>query len=224
MTVSRRPLRPLVALALCGALAACKEAPSPVTTTVSGANETAVLGNHGGKDAHAPAEAIPRPPIAAGIEAQMVPSGAREALAVWVQDGEVMAASYSPDRGWMPAQALEQIYGEASEPQLASDGKGRAMAVWHHTVGKIHSLRFSRYEAGTGWSVPDVMPGALPRPQGEAAGLQLRMDASGQAYANWPSGFDANEMQSSRFVAGQGWSRAVSEPLAAARPASAAGG
>src|SRR5690606_19381360 len=93
---------------------------------------------------------------------------------------------------------------------------------WQHTVGKIHSLRFSRYEAGTGWSVPDVVPGALPRPPGQAVPPQLRMDAAGHAYARWPSGFDENEMQAARFVAGQGWGRVVSEPTSASLRSEAA--
>ncbi|TWO71885.1 hypothetical protein FN976_07790 [Caenimonas sedimenti] len=206
---------------LCGLLAACKESPAPLTSTVSG-SDTAVLGNAA---QHSPAaQAIPPPPLPADVRAQLVPSGPGTAVALWVQGGEIMASTYASDRGWAPAQALEQIYGDASEPQLASDGKGYAIAVWHHTVGKIHSLRFSRYEAGTGWSVPDVMPGALPRPAGQAGALQLRMDASGQAFASWPSGFDENEVQSSRFIAGQGWSRAVSEPTAAAVRGSAPNG
>jgi hypothetical protein len=169
-----------------------------------------------------PAPAIPPPPLPAGIQAQLVPVGGDAALAVWTQQGAVHAAAYAPALGWAPAQALEQIHGQASVPQLASDGRGRAIAVWQHTVGKIRSLRFSRYETGTGWSVPDVLPGALPREPGEAAGAQLRMDAAGRAYASWPSGFDRNEMQSARFVPGQGWSRAVSQPAPAASPPQAA--
>ena len=214
-----------VACVLCGLVAACKEAPAPVTTTVSASTDTAVLGNAASKGSNAaPAQAIPPPPLPGSIRAQLVPSGASTAVALWVQDGDIMASTYAADRGWAPAQVLEQIYGDASDPQLASDGRGHAMAVWHHTVGKIESLRFSRYEAGTGWSVPDVVPGALPRPAGQASAPQLRMDAAGHAFARWPSGFDEHEMQSARFVAGQGWSRAVSEPTSAAARGSAANG
>jgi hypothetical protein len=88
--------------------------------------------------------------------------------------------------------------------------------VWRHTVGSIQSLRFSRFDPVAGWSVPDVMPGALPRPPGQAAPPELRMDEAGNVTARWPSGFDPRDTQVARYTAGQGWSRAVSANLAAA--------
>ncbi|HEY8359885.1 MAG TPA: hypothetical protein VIL30_20710, partial [Ramlibacter sp.] len=117
----------------------------------------------------------------------------------------------------------------ASKPQLAGNGQGVALAVWQHTVGSIQSLRFSRYDSTSGWSVPDVMPGALPRPpsrlpQGAAAAPQLHMDAQGNAFAQWPSGFADNEVQTARYVAGQGWTRALSEPVTATAPAGSGSG
>jgi hypothetical protein len=144
-----------------------------------------------------------------------------------VQEGQVVAATWTPGTGWSSAAPLERIYGESSEPRIASNGKGIAMAVWQHTVGNIHSLRFSRFEATGGWSAPDVLPGALPRPAtaGSAPGqdgLQLHVDADGNARAQWPSGFHANEMQAARYVAGEGWTQAANEPVAAAQQASAA--
>lgn len=206
-----------LACVVCGLLVACKDAPGPQATTVTRADNPSVLGNAG----QPAAPAFPPPPLPAAVQAQLVPVGGNAALAVWVQQGAVHTAAYAADRGWAPAQPLEQIHGEASNAQLASDGRGRAIAIWQHTVGRIQSLRFSRYETGTGWSVPDVVPGALPRSPGEAAAPQLRMDGSGSAIARWPSGFDGNEMQTARFVPGQGWSRSVSEP-AVAQPGPAA--
>jgi hypothetical protein len=99
--------------------------------------------------------------------------------------------------------------------------------MWRHTVGSIHSLRFSRFESGTGWSLPDVVPGALPRPDsdgpaGAQDALRLQMDAAGNVTAQWPSGFAANEMQAADYLAGRGWDRAVSERLASASSASPA--
>jgi hypothetical protein len=169
---------------------------------------------------------IPPPAEAGTADLQMVRSGEGGALAVWTQDGHVLAAGWSRGRGWSAGQALERIYGESSAPRLASNGQGVAMAVWHHTVGNIHSLRFSRYDAATGWSPPDVLPGALPRPPLAGAPVgqdapQLRMDAAGNVQAQWPSGFHANEMQTARYSAGEGWSLAGNEPVAAA-PAPAA--
>lgn len=192
-----------IAAALLAALAACKDAPSP---------DTKVMGGHGPSPSAAAGQ-VPPPPAPAGARAQVVPAANGQSIAVWVQDGHVRSATYAPATGWTAAQVLEDIFGESSDLQLAGDGSGTAMAVWRHTVGSIQSLRFSRFDAA-GWSVPDVMPGALPRAAGSQ--LQLEMDAQGHATARWPSGFEAQEAQVARYVPGQGWSKAVSEPVAAA--------
>jgi hypothetical protein len=220
-------LSALAALALAG----CGDRPGPASGQP--ANPTAVLGGSA-PDPQAPGtplvdgqgQPIPRPDAAGDAQPQMVRSGADTALAVWVQDGRVMASAFQRARGWSAAQPLESIHGEASEPRLASNGAGVAMAVWRHTVGNIRSLRYSRFDPAAGWSAPDVLPGALPRPH-QPAGTgrdapQLRMDGRGHVIARWPSGFNAAEMQSARFEPGQGWSRAVSERMASTPSASPA--
>lgn len=215
--------------AACG-LAGCGDRPADPP-----AGDTAVLGGYapGAARGNAPladarGQPIPRPDMAP-LDAQVVRSGELAALAVWVQDGQVVASSFERARGWSAPQPLEQIYGQASDPQVASNGQGAAMAVWRHTVGSIQSLRFSRFDPAAGWSRPDVLPGALPRPPGEAGAgdrdaPQLRMEPDGSVTAQWPSGFAAAEMQTARYTPGQGWSRAASEPMAVAPPAPAASG
>jgi len=198
-------------------------------------NNTAVLGGYGNGPAGEPSppaltdaqgHVIPAPAVPPRTRITAVRSGDEQAIAAWIADHHVVAATWTP-AGWSAPQPLERIYGESSDVQLASNGQGRAMAVWHHRVGNIHSLRFSRFDAASGWSLPDVVPGALPRP--EVAGTppgrdapQLQMDAEGNVVARWPSGFHANEMQTARYAAGQGWSDAASEPVASATPASPA--
>lgn len=225
-----KPRSAIPALVLLAALAVAGcERKVPQTATVGEPNHTAVLGGYGpGGAAREAAQApltdarggaIPTPPVPAGTQAQAVRSGDDSALAVWVQDGHVVASSWGRDRGWGPVQPLEEIYGEASDPRIASNGRGTAMAVWRHTVGSIQSLRFSRFEQGAGWSHPDVMPGALPRPDagvGAQDAPRLEMDAAGNVLAEWASGFDAGEVQSARYVDGQGWTRALSTPVASA--------
>ena len=218
----------LIALAV--GLAGCRDA------KVEHGSNTAVLGGYGPQADRASAsptltdgsgQTIPPPPVPAGTRPQMARSADDAALAMWVQDGHVLASQWTRAGGWTAPQALEQIYGESSDPEIASNGKGAAMAVWHHTVGNIHSLRFSRFDPSTGWTPPDVLPGALPRPTvaggppGQNA-AQLRMDAEGNVVAQWPSGFHANEMQTARYSAGGGWSSAASEPVASAPSASPA--
>lgn len=216
---------PALLLAIAAALAACdRNEPG---------HDTKVLGGYGAGRAPDGAassltddegRAIPPPPAPARAVVRAARSGDNAALALWLQDGRVMASSWTRDGGWSPSHALEDIYGEASDPQLASNGQGKAMAVWRHTVGKIESLRFSPYAQGKGWSTPDVMPGALPRPDDSKASRdapQLRMDADGNVVAEWASGFRADEQQTARWTEGEGWSRAASEPVASASGASA---
>lgn len=219
------------ALLLLGAalLAGCNDTHT-ARSAAADRNHTSVLGSNGvgpQSAASAPLKAAnglaiaPPPGLPASTRVQMVRTKAGMALGVWVQDGHVLAATWTPAAGWAAAQPLEEIFGDASDPQLASDGRGSALAMWRHTVGSIESLRFSRFD-GTSWSVPDVMPGALPRPRSaHAAAPRLRMDAQGNGYAEWPSGFAANEVQSARYVPGQGWSHATSV-LASASNASPA--
>jgi hypothetical protein len=219
----------LAVLAAAGlALTGCGDEPAP-------RNTTAVLGGSGAPPAgdastltDARGQPIPRPPVAAGVQVQMARSGDEGALALWEEDGKVLASAFSRDTGWSGAVPLEQIYGRASDPQLASNGRGTAMALWRHTVGTIQSLRFSHFDPTSGWSVPDVVPGALPQPHVEGAARhddapRLAMDAQGKVTARWPSGFAVDEEQSAQFTPGEGWSRAVSEAVAGA-PAPAVAG
>jgi hypothetical protein len=202
-------------------------------------SNTAVLGSNGPDVARSgPAtppltdghgQPIPPVPAPAGRPFEAVRTGDDAAQAVWIMDDHVVASGWTRTGGWSPPQPLERIYGESSAPRIVSNGHGAAMAVWHHRVGNIHSLRFSRFDDATGWSLPDVLPGALPRPQSVGAppgqdAPQLQMDAAGNVVAHWSSGFRANEVQSARYVVGQGWSAAASEPVASAFPAGAASG
>ncbi|HEX7890044.1 MAG TPA: hypothetical protein VF522_11855 [Ramlibacter sp.] len=216
---------PALLLAVAAALAACDRGAPAHDTSVLGARGPAQApGGVASPLTDARGRAIPAPPAPATARVQAVRSGEEAALALWLQDGRVMASSWTRDGGWTPARALEEIYGQASDPQLASNGQGQAMAVWRHTVGKIESLRFSHH-GQDGWTAPDVMPGALPRPDdrtGTRDAPRLRMDAQGDVVAEWASGFQANESQTARWTGSEGWSRAASEPAAPAPSASPA--
>lgn len=210
--------RAVLALALAALLAACDEGPR------EGSHDTSVLGARGEPDrpagppplVDARGREIPQPSLPPNTAARIAAAGEQSALAVWVQDGTLTAATFAPATGWSEPQPLEDIHGDASDPELVANAEGKGLAVWRHTVGSIESLRFSRFTPGAGWSIPDVMPGALPRPRGAGGPIVLRMDGAGNAEARWPSGFDAREAQAARYTEGQGWSRALSEPLSAA--------
>ena len=206
------------------ALAGCRDRPAGTSSTavLGGSGPAGARSEQGLVDAHG--QPIPPPPAPAGTQAQVVRSGEDTALAAWVRDGRVLASTFSRAGGWREPQALEEIYGQASDPRLASNGSGSAMAVWRHTVGSIQSLRFSRFDAASGWTPPDVLPGALPRPHLEGAprdddAPRLLMDAQGNVTARWASGFAPTEQQVARYTPGEGWSRALSEPVASASAA-----
>jgi hypothetical protein len=212
-----------LALLLAAALAACSD-------EVPESNETTrVLGGFGPHGTANPAlsdsggRRIPLPPAPSGTAAQVTPAGDDSALAVWLEDHRVIGSRWQRGAGWSAPEPLERIYGESREVQLVGNGR-LAMAVWQHRVGNIHSLRFSRFD-GQAWSLPDVVPGALPRPAvaGAPPGSEaprLEMDDAGNVVARWPSGFHAGEMQVARYTADTGWSAAANEPLASAPTAS----
>jgi hypothetical protein len=165
---------------------------------------------------------LPPAPAPSGTPVQVTMADAKTGLALWEQDGLVMVSRYTNNTKWQPPLPLERIYGEASHARLASNGRGVAFAIWQHTVGQIESLRYSRYESGKGWSTPDVMPGALPRPHtgsDQATAPRIEVDAQGNAIAQWRSGFDEGEVQASTYVPGEGWASPVDLPLHASQPA-----
>jgi len=147
----------------------------------------------------------PPPPAPAGAAVASIHDG-KGAIAVWIFKDLVHGARYTPAAGWVEAGPLEEIAGTASDLQLAGNGKGDAMAVWRHTVGSIHSLRFSRFESDTGWSVAGVVPGMLPRGVASGPTPVLQVDPIGNANLQWPSGFSDVAMQSTRFIEARGWS------------------
>ncbi|MES2940030.1 MAG: hypothetical protein V4864_20295 [Pseudomonadota bacterium] len=210
---------------LVAALGGCKRGGDTAAEDAS-PGTTSVLGSYGrgaGATAQGPLSAPPAPPKARVRMAAVAP---HTTMAVWIDQGRMYAARHSPVRGWDAAQALDPIYGQASAPRLVSNGQGSAMAVWHHTVGQIDSLRYSRYDVRTGWSEADVLPGALPRAaaagqDAEATAPHLQMDGAGNVRAEWPSGFSAQQLQVSTFVPGEGWARPLDVPLASAAPPAA---
>jgi hypothetical protein len=222
-----KALAALLATAVALASAGCRDSQAERSRTSVLGNSTVERAPAAPTLTDASGQPIPTPPAPAGAQPQMARTGDDSALAVWLEETHVVAASWTRAGGWTAAQPLERIYGDASAPQVVSNGQGIAMALWRHRVGNIHSLRFSRFDAATGWAPPDVLPGAFPRPA--AAGSppaqhapRLRMDSRGNVFAQWPSGFRANEMQVARYSAAQGWSQAASEPEPPASSASPA--
>ncbi|RJF96460.1 hypothetical protein D3870_21820 [Noviherbaspirillum cavernae] len=109
------------------------------------------------------------------------------ALAVWTQsDGtrvNVWANRYTTGKGWGTAQLLEtENGGDASNPQIAFDAAGNALAVWTQDDGTRNNIWGSRYATATGWRTARPIQSR----KDEHAGLtQIAIDASGNALAVW---------------------------------------
>jgi len=216
-------------------LAACGERSTPSAVTVSApaasaskAAATPVAELPILKDADG--QVIPPPPVPAGTTAQAALTASGTAWAIWIQEGRTVGARYTRAGGWEAPIPFERIAGIDSDPQLASNGNGTAMAMWRHTVGRIEALRYSHWDAATGWSGPDVLHGALPRSRPPnlppeqpypPVAPRLSMDQQGTAHAEWPSGFHEQQMQASAFLPSRGWTQLEDRALDATASQSA---
>jgi len=133
------------------------------------------------------------------------------ALAVWSQsDGtrnNIWANRYTAGSGWGTAALIESDAGNASNPQIAFDASGNALAVWHQSGGTRNNIWANRYTAGSGWGTAMLIESD---DAGNASNPQIAFDASGNALAVWYQ-FDGtrNNIWANRYTAGSGWGAAT---------------
>ena len=102
-------------------------------------------------------------------------------------------------RTWNGAALIEHDdTSDASDPQVAADKAGNAVAVWAQSDGSFIHIRANRYVAGSGW----LTPIRIDSDNSNAASPQLAVDGSGNAVVVWAQ---ANSIWSARFTAGVGW-------------------
>src|SRR3970040_2104732 len=87
---------------------------------------------------------------------QVDADAAGNAVAVWHQsDGtrtNIWANRYAVGAGWGTAERIEtDNAGSASDPQVAVDAAGNAVAVWHQSDGTRTNIWANRYAVGAGW-------------------------------------------------------------------------
>ncbi|WP_382163592.1 hypothetical protein [Hydrogenophaga sp. ANAO-22] len=107
------------------------------------------------------------------------------AFAVWAQGNgsfdNIWAARYTPGGGWGAPQVIDDHSGNATEPQIAVDSAGNAVAIWvRENIVSRRGLVAASYTAGT-WGAPQDVEGNA----GHARAPQIGMDASGAARAIW---------------------------------------
>ena len=137
------------------------------------------------------------------------------ALAVWAQDdgteNSVFANRYTASSNtWGTAVAIETdnvIGHSASEPQIAVDANGNALAVWAQSDGIRDSIWANRYTAGSGWGTAALIE---TDDAGAAYTPKIAIDATGNAMAVWAQ-WDGTQTSifANRYTAGTGWGTAA---------------
>lgn len=72
--------------------------------------------------------------------------------------------------------------GDASDPQIAADNHGNAIAVWQQHDGRHWNMWSNRYISGKGWGMPQLI---AKNNRGDAQKQQIAMNSHGNAIAVW---------------------------------------
>jgi hypothetical protein len=145
------------------------------------------------------------------------------ALAVWQQEDDfsshIWTNKYVPGRGWGVATRMTaSSTGNAIEPQIVSDAKGNAMAVWQQmggshennaknvSVASTSRIMANRYDANSGWGLPVL----IERKNIFAKSPQLAGDANGNMTVVWHT-YDGKRtnIRANHYEVGSGWGKPV---------------
>jgi hypothetical protein len=134
------------------------------------------------------------------------------ATVVWVQQNatgtgaDVWANRFVAGTGWGTATVIETNDRDASNPAIASDAAGNAMAVWvqaddTNPVTNTSSVYSNRFSAGS-WGTATLVKGGAPFAWDGA----IAMNASGDAVVVWQEddGFDGASVWARSYAAGVG--------------------
>jgi uncharacterized protein YbdZ (MbtH family) len=133
------------------------------------------------------------------------------ALAVWTQsDGtrnNIWANRYTAGTGWGTAVLIEtDNAGHATNPKIAFDTSGNALAVWQQFDGTRYNIWSNRYTIGTGWGAAAL----IETDAGDAWSPQIVFDINGNALAVWgQSDGTRNNIWVNRYTSGTGWGTPV---------------
>ena len=110
-------------------------------------------------------------------------------------------------KAWGTAALIEtDDVGDASDPQIAFDASGNALAVWSQFDGANNNIVANRYTVGSGWGTAVIIE---TDNAGGAWTPHIAFDASGNALAVWTQ-TDGTRYNSwaNRYTAGSGWGTA----------------
>ena len=125
---------------------------------------------------------------------QIAMDGTGAAIAVWTQNDDnsvnlranIWANRFDGSSWGAPELVETNSTSLATLPQIAIDGTGAAIAVWHQwdTVSGLGSIWANRFD-GSSWSTPEVIETDDAR---DASNPQIAMDGTGNAVAVWYQG------------------------------------
>jgi hypothetical protein len=119
-------------------------------------------------------------------EVQIVTDAAGNALVVWRQFGtganDIWANRYTAGQGWGLAVQIENASGDASQPQIAIDASGNAIAVWRQFDGTRDNIWSSRYIVSGGWGSAQLVE---TDDTSSADSPQIAFGPAGTAIAVW---------------------------------------
>ncbi len=130
-------------------------------------------------------------------------------MVVWQQGGILGTNRYDSANGWGTPSLIYEFDEFMSEPQIAVDDDGGALAVWHHVnnYGYV-AIKSKRYTTSQGWDNANTVladPNSVGPPQ-------IAMNGSGQAIAVWDA-YDNTSLSynvwARRFIPGTGWEAAT---------------
>lgn len=130
-----------------------------------------------------------------------------------LDSGEITSSEYLCNAtgdalGWGIADLLEINDAEnATDPQVAMDGDGNAIAVWRQSDGTRLNIYAARYTAGVGWGTRTLIES---NNGGDAEAPQISLNLQGDGVAVWHQndGFQTS-IWANRYAAGTGWGTAM---------------
>ena len=101
---------------------------------------------------------------------------------------------------------FDNTHSAGTEPQIAADASGNAIAVWTQSNGTDIKVMANRYTVGVSWGTPQPIEGIA----GNASNPQIAMDAAGNAVVTWEKNDGTRDNAwANRYTAGTGWGTAT---------------
>jgi PKD domain len=116
----------------------------------------------------------------------VIDGAAGRTVVLWEREDVVEAAVREPGGSWRPSEEVSPP--GSTEPAVAMDGTGRALAIWSTDTIGIRDAEVATLSHDGSWSLPLTISESL---HGEAPDPEVAVTAGGRAVAVW-DGWDGN--------------------------------